>query len=83
MALADIILPQGEDSDLAISLIAQNVMTQLQQRGFKLKDKISSANFVLSNPITLHLLPSNPHIRDLQTIIQNKNTPRDEFIFYS
>nr|XP_053644218.1 uridine-cytidine kinase-like 1 [Cherax quadricarinatus] len=58
-------------------------MTQLQQRGFKLREKLANANFGMSRPNSLHLLPSTPQIRGLHTFIRNKDTPRDEFIFYS
>ncbi|KAK8734015.1 hypothetical protein OTU49_006297, partial [Cherax quadricarinatus] len=80
---ADIIVPRGGENEVAINLIAQNVMTQLQQRGFKLREKLANANFGMSRPNSLHLLPSTPQIRGLHTFIRNKDTPRDEFIFYS
>jgi uridine kinase len=34
-------------------------------------------------PDSIHLLPSTPQIKGLHTFIRNKDTPRDEFIFYS
>lgn len=34
-------------------------------------------------PDSLHLLPETPQIKGLHTFIRNKDTPRDEFIFYS
>lgn len=83
MVHADIIVPRGGENEVAINLIAQNVMTQLQQRGFKLREKLANTNFGMSRPGSLHLLPSTPQIRGLHTFIRNKDTPRDEFIFYS
>ena len=32
---------------------------------------------------TLRVLPSTPQIKGLHTYIRNRDTPRDEFIFYS
>ena len=32
---------------------------------------------------TLKILPSTPQIKGLHTYIRNRDTPRDEFIFYS
>lgn len=55
----------------------------LFQRGFKLREKLATANFGIARPNSLHLLPSTPQIRGLHTFIRNKDTPRDEFIFYS
>ncbi|CAL4066618.1 unnamed protein product, partial [Meganyctiphanes norvegica] len=83
MVHADIIVPRGGENEVAINLIAQNVMTQLQQRGFKIREKLLHANFGMSRPNSLHLLPTTPQIRGLHTFIRNKDTPRDEFIFYS
>ncbi|XP_068233159.1 uridine-cytidine kinase-like 1 isoform X1 [Palaemon carinicauda] len=83
MVHADIIVPRGGENEVAINLIAQNVMTQLQQRGFKLREKLAHANLGMVRPNSLHLLPSTPQIRGLHTFIRNKDTPRDEFIFYS
>ena len=34
-------------------------------------------------PDTLKVLPSTPQIKGLHTYIRNRDTPRDEFIFYS
>lgn len=34
-------------------------------------------------PDALRLLKTTPQIRGLHTFIRNKDTPRDEFIFYS
>lgn len=36
-----------------------------------------------ARPDTVKLLPTTPQIRGLHTFIRNKDTPRDEFIFYS
>lgn len=37
----------------------------------------------MPRPDTVRLLPTTPQIRGLHTFIRNKDTPRDEFIFYS
>ena len=34
-------------------------------------------------PDTLRVLPVTPQIKGLHTYIRNRDTPRDEFIFYS
>lgn len=55
----------------------------LLQRGFKLREKLAHSYIGQPLPDSLHLLPSTPQIRGLHTLIRNKDTPRDEFIFYS
>merc|ERR1719430_2417924 len=87
MQHADIIVPRGGENEVAINLIVQHVQTQLTNRGFKLRSKLAevgnngSGQFKL--PHTLKLLPSTPQIRGLHTYVRNKDTSRDEFIFYS
>lgn len=54
------------------------------QRGFKLREELAhSHSSDQPLPETVHLLPTTPQIRGLHTFIRNKDTPRDEFIFYS
>lgn len=84
MAHADIIVPRGGDNEVAISLIVQHVQTQLQLRGFKLRPILATSQ-QLDQPLptSLHILPLTPQVKGLHTFIRNKDTPRDEFIFYS
>lgn len=84
MSHADIIVPRGGENEVAINLIVHHVQNQLDQRGFKFRDKL--ANHCISgqpSPDTLKVLPSTPQIQGLHTFVRNRNTPRDEFIFYS
>lgn len=85
MIHADIIVPRGGENAVAINLIVQHVQNQLDVRGCKLRDKLANHGGAgdHSVPDSLKLLPSTPQIRGLHTFVRNKNTPRDEFIFYS
>uniref|UniRef100_A0A3B5AF17 Uridine-cytidine kinase n=1 Tax=Stegastes partitus TaxID=144197 RepID=A0A3B5AF17_9TELE len=75
MRLADIVVPRGGGNMVAIDLIVQHVHSQLEEvRG---KDQTQPL------PQTLSVLESTPQVRGLHTIIRNKETSRDEFIFYS
>lgn len=55
------------------------------QRGFKLREELAQQPVYVGQPRpdTVRLLPTTPQIRGLHTFIRNKDTPRDEFIFYS
>ncbi len=53
------------------------------QRGFKLRPILASAQVDQPLPNSLHILPLTPQVKGLHTFIRNKDTPRDEFIFYS
>jgi len=87
MQHADIIVPRGGENEVAINLIVQHVQTQLTNRGFKLRSKLAehgsngSGHTVV--PSTLKVLPTTPQIKGLHTYIRNRETARDEFIFYS
>ncbi|XP_044737566.1 uridine-cytidine kinase-like 1 isoform X1 [Chrysoperla carnea] len=83
MVHADIIVPRGGDNEVAIELIVQHVHTQLQLRGFKLREKLAHSYIGQPMPENLLLLPTTPQIRGLHTFIRNRETSRDEFIFYS
>jgi len=85
MTYADIIVPRGGENQVAINLIVQHVQTQLTNRGFKLRSKLAESGNGngTAMPNTLKVLPSTPQIRGLHTYIRNRETARDEFIFYS
>ncbi|KAK9503019.1 hypothetical protein O3M35_011675 [Rhynocoris fuscipes] len=83
MVHADIIVPRGGDNTVAIELIVHHVHTQLQLRGFKLREKLANSYNGQPLPSSIYLLPESPQVSGLHTFIRNKDTPRDEFIFYS
>lgn len=83
MRHADIIVPRGGENTVAIQLIVQHIHTQLQLRGFALRESLATLNKGQPLPESLHILPTTPQINGLHTFIRDKNTIRDEFIFYS
>jgi len=81
-------VPRGGENEVAIKLIVQHVQTQFEARGFKLRGKLANMNGSLhfengKLPDSLNVLPETSQIKGLHTFIRNRNTPRDEFIFYS
>ncbi|KAL5290943.1 UCKL1 family protein [Megaselia abdita] len=83
MVHADIIVPRGGENKVATKLVVQHVHTQLQLRGFKLREVLAHSYTNQPMPESLYLLPSTPQIKGLHTFIRNRHTSRDEFIFYS
>lgn len=82
--MADIILPRGGHNAVGISLIVNLVNQRLKERGFSFRaDLKQSAANSSSLPPSIHLLPSSNQIKGLHTLIRNRTTSRDEFIFYS
>ncbi|TRZ02573.1 hypothetical protein DNTS_018278, partial [Danionella cerebrum] len=87
MRLADIVVPRGGGNMVAIDLIVQHTQSQLEELlMFSLiarRALLSTAHQSQPLPETLTVLESTPQVRGLHTIIRNKDTSRDEFIFYS
>ncbi|NXL75649.1 UCKL1 protein, partial [Leptocoma aspasia] len=75
--VADIVVPRGGENFVALDLIVQHVHSQLE------KVTLASAHQGQPLPKTLSVLESTPQVRGMHTIIRNKDTTRDEFIFYS
>lgn len=87
---ADLIVPRGGENSVAIDLIVRHIRNQLIAKGHKLREELGTAaindlngNNGIEMPSTLHILPLTPQIWGLHTFIRNKDTPRDEFMFYA
>lgn len=91
MTHADLIVPRGGENEVAIKLIVQHVQTQFEARGFKLRGQLANMNGFLKFengedrklPDSLNVLPETSQTKGLHTFVRNRNTSRDEFIFYS
>ncbi|XP_071006754.1 uridine-cytidine kinase-like 1 isoform X2 [Oncorhynchus clarkii lewisi] len=86
--VADIVVPRGEwlvggENFVALDLIVQHVHSQLEKREITVRSALASAHQGQPLPKTLSVLESTPQVRGMHTIIRNKDTNRDEFIFYS
>ncbi|XP_054323391.1 uridine-cytidine kinase-like 1 isoform X15 [Pongo pygmaeus] len=84
MRLADIVVPRGSGNTVAIDLIVQHMHSQLEERKLRWDmAALASAHQCHPLPRTLSVLKSTPQVRGMHTIIRDKETSRDEFIFYS
>ncbi|KAK2501765.1 hypothetical protein MC885_016258 [Smutsia gigantea] len=83
MRVADIVVPWGSGNTVAIDLIVQHMHSQLEERELSVRAALASAHQCHPLPQTLSVLKSTPQVRGMHTIIRNKETSRDEFIFYS
>ncbi|NXB93815.1 UCKL1 protein, partial [Vidua chalybeata] len=79
--VADIVVPRGGENFVALDLIVQHVHSQLEKVSWGAA--LASAHQGQPLPKTLSVLESTPQVRGMHTIIRNKDTTRDEFIFYS
>ncbi|XP_059211977.1 uridine-cytidine kinase-like 1 isoform X2 [Centropristis striata] len=80
---ADIVVPRGGENFVALDLIVQHVHSQLEKREITVRSALASAHQGQPLPKTLSVMESTPQVRGMHTIIRNKETNRDEFIFYS
>ncbi|KAJ2449549.1 Uridine kinase [Coemansia sp. RSA 2336] len=88
---ADIIIPRGLDNDVAIELVIQHIKRQLDQRTAVMmrpalvnrfsSDADARADCML--PQLLMLLPQTNQVRAIQTILRDRTTPREDFVFYA
>ncbi|KAB0350607.1 uridine-cytidine kinase-like 1 isoform X2 [Muntiacus reevesi] len=83
MRVADIVVPRGSGNTVAIDLIVQHVHSQLEERELSVRAALASAHQCHPLPRTLSVLKSTPQVRGMHTIIRDRETSRDEFIFYS
>lgn len=83
MQYADIVVPRGAENHVAINLIVQHIRDMLTKRGVNLRSELMLANQASSPPTSLHLLQQTNQVKIMHTIIRNKSTDRDEFIFYT
>ncbi|CAG0903394.1 unnamed protein product [Cyprideis torosa] len=86
MVHADIIVPRGGENDVALSLIVQHAITQLNNKGFHIRRSLmleEPIDYRTVVPENLFVLPETKQVRGLHTFIRNRDTNRDEFIFYS
>ncbi|XP_015200850.1 uridine-cytidine kinase-like 1 isoform X2 [Lepisosteus oculatus] len=81
--VADIVVPRGGENFVALDLIVQHVHSQLEKREITVRAALASAHQGQPLPKTLSVMESTPQVRGMHTIIRNKDTNRDEFIFYS
>ena len=71
-----------------LSILLHNVLASsilIPNCIFRLRKELANHNTGAGQPLpaTLKVLPSTPQIRGLHTFVRNRQTPRDEFIFYS
>ncbi|KAJ2485056.1 Uridine kinase [Coemansia sp. RSA 2320] len=83
---ADVIIPRGLDNDVAIDLMIQHIKRQLNELSATimrpvLVDRYDSRPHGLKD--TLAMLPQSTQVRAMQTILCDRGTPRNDFIFYS
>ncbi|CAE6457417.1 unnamed protein product [Rhizoctonia solani] len=86
---ADIIVP-GVKNSVAIDLITTHVRKKLSERSFQFRDKLARSDSLVHIPTSptastdnLVVLSQTPQLRGIYTILRDRETSREDFIFYS
>jgi len=80
---ANVIVPHGSDNVIAMSLLIEHVRKQLSDRGQGIRKNISKDTVTGTPPAKLNIMPETNQIRGIHTIIRNRDTDREDFVFYS
>lgn len=85
MRFADIILPFSRENNVGIDMIIRNIRITLEDRGIAIRQNLLDAidDADPATPPTNFVLVDTPQVRALHTIIRDRTTKRDDFIFYS
>eukprot|EP00127_Corallochytrium_limacisporum_P005710 Clim_evm89s210 gene=Clim_evmTU89s210 len=80
---ADIIVSRGIENKVAIDLIVEHVRTQLNARGYHFRDQLKMVHQRDKIPDNVYVLKQTPQVQAMQVIIRNRDSSRDDFVFYS
>ncbi|KAJ2596189.1 Uridine kinase [Coemansia sp. RSA 1722] len=85
MNSADVIIPRGLDNQVAIDLMIQHIKRQLTERTATIMRPVLVDRYCSAAGLrdTLVTLPQSSQVRAMQTILCDRSTPRDDFVFYS
>ncbi|CAG8567091.1 4624_t:CDS:10, partial [Acaulospora colombiana] len=83
MKNADVIIPRGLENLVAIDLITKHIQGQLQELRFNFRWDLTKIECGKELPKNVIILEQKPQLRGIQTIIRDRNTQRDDFIFYA
>jgi len=84
MQYADIVVPRGAQNEVAMQLIVQQVKDQLKKRGFNFRSKLLTDQPNGDKlPESVHILPGKSQVKGMHTVIRNKDTKRDDFVFFT
>ncbi|KAG0679639.1 Uridine kinase [Pichia californica] len=80
---ADVVIPRGSDNTVAMELLIQHLKKQLDVKSINHINHLKSLGKGLKpiNWKNVHILNFNNQLRAIKTMILNKNTSNDDFIF--
>lgn len=84
LKVADLVIPRGSDNHIGINLIIRHLLNQLEKKSRLHLKHLAKLGKTLKplDQSRIIKLPSGRQLKAINTILLNKNTKRDEFIFY-
>ncbi|CAG8717019.1 35534_t:CDS:10 [Gigaspora margarita] len=81
---ADVIIPRGLENLVAIDLITKHIQRQLNERRYSFRwELLKKIDYNEELPKTVIVLEQTPQLKGIHTIMRDRDTQRDDFIFYS
>jgi uridine kinase len=81
---ADVVIPRGSDNPIALDLLIEHLKRQLNQKSIDHINHLKSLGKIIK-PVqwdNVHILKNTNQLKVIKTIILNKLTSNDDFIFY-
>ncbi|GMF03744.1 unnamed protein product [Ambrosiozyma monospora] len=84
MNSADVVIPRGSDNIIAIDMIIQHIRKQLHSKSVEHVQQLKKLGKAIKpiDKTKIHVLPKTNQLLGMKTILLNKDTSNDEFIFY-
>ncbi|KAG2225156.1 hypothetical protein INT45_009485 [Circinella minor] len=80
---ADVIIPRGLENVVAIDLITKHIQRELTERNLHFRWDLANIPIEDGIPPDVLVLPETNQIKGMHTILRDKKTARDEFVFYA
>ncbi|KAG1467252.1 hypothetical protein G6F56_004514 [Rhizopus delemar] len=82
MKFADMIIPRGLENAVAIDLVTKHVQTQLNENNTRFRSGLLDTP-IKEIPNSVHILHDSNQIQGIHTILRDRTTERDVFVFYA
>ncbi|CAO3699960.1 unnamed protein product [Rhizopus stolonifer] len=82
MKFADMIIPRGLENAVAIDLVTKHVQTQLNENKTRFRSGLLDTP-IKEIPNSVHILHDSNQIQGIHTILRDRTTERDAFVFYA
>ncbi|KAF8477561.1 uridine kinase family-domain-containing protein [Kalaharituber pfeilii] len=82
---ADILVPRGIDNVIAINMVVKHIQRALQEKSAQhIQTLVTLGQYEPEEPLSANVdaLPDTAQMKGMHTIIHNRETSREDFIFY-